>query len=201
MTILHALLVVRVTMLVTAVTSLYHFTILLFTWEITIMSKYILHYFTMTYQTCIISWTYSCCQSCHIRSVYSQCHADVLKCTEQNQSHTQVSQLYGHVSFCLNVTRSSLVVTVMWFVCLLCYRISIVLTSDPGLQILMKCHLLVQFTQSSPRSSYNVLFYSISTHLPSQKASQVQWLIAYSFQENYLIHLPCLFDVPSWKFC
>ncbi len=42
------------------------------------------------------SWFYPCNKSSYIRCVYSQCHVDWLKCTEQNvnnQSLTQVSQL------------------------------------------------------------------------------------------------------------
>ncbi len=51
----------------------------------------------------------SCDKSSYIRSVYSQYHVDLLKCIEQNvnnQSLTQVSQLYVHVSFCLKVIKS-----------------------------------------------------------------------------------------------
>ncbi len=65
---------------------------------------------TQIVQACDISWArdsirwfYSCNKSSHIRSVYSQCHVDILKCTEQN---VKVSQLYVHVSFCLKVIRS-----------------------------------------------------------------------------------------------
>ncbi len=50
-------------------------------------------------------------KSSYIRYVYSQCHVDLLKCTEQNvnnQSLPQVSQFYVYVSFCLRVIRSSL---------------------------------------------------------------------------------------------
>ncbi len=56
-----------------------------------------------------ISWLYSCDKSSYIRSVYSQCPVDSLKCTEQNvnnQTLIQVSQLYVHVFFCLKVIRS-----------------------------------------------------------------------------------------------
>ncbi len=55
-----------------------------------------------------ISWLYPYNKSSCIRFVYSQCHVDWLKCTEQNvnnQNLTQVSQLYVHVSFCLKVIR------------------------------------------------------------------------------------------------
>ncbi len=55
-------------------------------------------------------WLYSCDKSSLIhRSVHSQCHVVSLKCTEQNvnnQTLTQVSQLYIHVFFCLKVIRS-----------------------------------------------------------------------------------------------
>ncbi len=56
-----------------------------------------------------VSWLYSCDKSSYIGSAYSQCHVDLLKCTEQNvnnQSLTQVSRLYVHVSFCLEIIRS-----------------------------------------------------------------------------------------------
>ncbi len=56
-----------------------------------------------------ISWLYSCDKSSYIRFVYSQYHADQLKCTEQNvynQSLTQILQLYVHIFFCLKVIRS-----------------------------------------------------------------------------------------------
>ncbi len=58
-----------------------------------------------------ISWLYSCDKSSYIRSVYSQCHVDSLKYTDQNVNNknvTQVSKLYVHVSFCLNGIRSCL---------------------------------------------------------------------------------------------
>ncbi len=47
------------------------------------------------------------CDRSYIWSVYSQCHADLLKCTEQNvnnQNVRQVSQLY--VPFCFKESRS-----------------------------------------------------------------------------------------------
>ncbi len=53
-----------------------------------------------------IKWLYSCNQSSYIRPVYSQCHVLLLKCTEQNvnnQTLTQVSQLYVLVLICLKV--------------------------------------------------------------------------------------------------
>ncbi len=56
-----------------------------------------------------ISWLNSCDKSSYIRCVYSQWHLDLLKCTEpniNNQSITQVSQLYVHISLCLKVIRS-----------------------------------------------------------------------------------------------
>ncbi len=56
-----------------------------------------------------IRWLYSCDNSSHMRSVYSQCHVILLKCTEQNvnnQTLIQVSQLYFQVFFCLKVIRS-----------------------------------------------------------------------------------------------
>ncbi len=55
-----------------------------------------------------ISWLYLCNKSSYIRSVYSQCHVDSLKCTEQNvnnQTPTQVAQCYVHVSFCLKLRK------------------------------------------------------------------------------------------------
>ncbi len=63
-------------------------------------------YFSFTRES--ISWLYSCDKSVYISSVYSQCHVDLLKCTElnvNNQRHIQVSQLYVHVSCCLKVIR------------------------------------------------------------------------------------------------
>ncbi len=54
-------------------------------------------------------WLYSCDKSSYIRSVYSQCHLVLLKCTEQNgnnQTLTQISQLYVHIFICLTVIRS-----------------------------------------------------------------------------------------------
>ncbi len=45
----------------------------------------------------------------YIMSVYSQCHVVLLKYTEQNvnnQTLTQVSQIYVHIFFCLKVIRS-----------------------------------------------------------------------------------------------
>ncbi len=42
-----------------------------------------------------ISWLYSCDKSTYIRSVYNQCHVDLLKCTDQNinnETLTQVSE-------------------------------------------------------------------------------------------------------------
>ncbi len=56
-----------------------------------------------------IRWFYSCDKSFYIRSVHSQCHVVLLKCTERNvnnQTLTQVSQLYVHVFFCVKVIRS-----------------------------------------------------------------------------------------------
>ncbi len=56
-----------------------------------------------------ISWLYSKVKPSYIRSVYSQYYVDLFKCIEQNvnnQSLTQVSQLYVHISFCLKVIRS-----------------------------------------------------------------------------------------------
>ncbi len=56
-----------------------------------------------------ISWLHSCDKSSYIRSVCSQCHVDSLAGTEQkvnNQTLTQVSQLYVHVSFSLKVISS-----------------------------------------------------------------------------------------------
>ncbi len=47
--------------------------------------------------------------SSYIRSVYDQCHVVLLKYTEQNvnnQTLTQVSQLYAHVFVCFKVIRS-----------------------------------------------------------------------------------------------
>ncbi len=49
----------------------------------------------------LISWIYSCNTYSYIRSVYNQCHVDSLKYTDQNvnnQTLTQVTQLYVHVS-------------------------------------------------------------------------------------------------------
>ncbi len=49
---------------------------------------------------------YPCNKPSSIRFVYIQYHTDNLKCTEQNvnnQTLTQVSQLYVHVSFCLKL--------------------------------------------------------------------------------------------------
>ncbi len=63
----------------------------------------------VTWSKALIRWLYSYDTSSYIRSVYSQCHVDSLKCTEQNvnnQTLTQVSQLYVHISFCLKVIRS-----------------------------------------------------------------------------------------------
>ncbi len=51
-----------------------------------------------------IKWLYSFDKSSYIRSVYSQRHVVLLKCTEHNLNHQtfiQVSQLYVHVFFCL----------------------------------------------------------------------------------------------------
>ncbi len=51
-----------------------------------------------------IRWLYSCDKSSYISSIDSKCHVVVLKFTEQNvnnQTLTQVSQLYVHVFFCL----------------------------------------------------------------------------------------------------
>ncbi len=51
-----------------------------------------------------ISWLHSCDKSSYINCVYSQCHVDSLACTVQNvnnQTLTQVSQLYVHLAFCL----------------------------------------------------------------------------------------------------
>ncbi len=70
-----------------------------------------------------ISWLYSCNTSSYIRSVYIQWHVVLLRCTDQivnNQTLTQVLQLYVHVFFCLEVIRSwskyaNLWVMVMWF--------------------------------------------------------------------------------------
>ncbi len=48
-------------------------------------------------------------KSSDIRSLYSQCNVDLLKCSEQNvnnESFAQVSQLYVHISCCLEVIRS-----------------------------------------------------------------------------------------------
>ncbi len=56
-----------------------------------------------------IRWLYSSNKSSYIRSVYSQCHVELFKCIDQNgnnQAHTQISQLYVHVSVCLKVIRS-----------------------------------------------------------------------------------------------
>ncbi len=56
-----------------------------------------------------ISWFDSCDKYSYIRSVYSQCHVDSLKYTDQNvhnQTLTQVSQLYVYISFCLKVIGS-----------------------------------------------------------------------------------------------
>ncbi len=56
-----------------------------------------------------IRWLYSRDKSSYISSVYSQCHVVILKCTEQNvnnQTLTQVSQLYVHVYICLTAIRS-----------------------------------------------------------------------------------------------
>ncbi len=54
-------------------------------------------------------WLYSCDKSSYIRSVYCQSQVVLLKCTEQNvnnQTLTQVLQLYVHVFFCFKVIRS-----------------------------------------------------------------------------------------------
>ncbi len=56
-----------------------------------------------------IRWLNSCNKSSSSRSVYSQCHVVLLKCTEQNvnnQTLTRISQLYVHIFFCLKVVRS-----------------------------------------------------------------------------------------------
>ncbi len=56
-----------------------------------------------------IRWFYSWDKSSYIRSVHSQCHVALLKCTEQNvnnQTLTQVSQLYVHHFLCLRVIMS-----------------------------------------------------------------------------------------------
>ncbi len=65
---------------------------------------------------------YSCDKSSYNRSVYSQFHVYSLKYTDQNinnQTLTQIWQLYVHISFCLDVV-SSLVVMVMWFAWVIC---------------------------------------------------------------------------------
>ncbi len=63
-----------------------------------------------SYSSNSISYLYSCDKSSYIKSVYSQCHVvNSLKYTDQNvnnQTLTQVSQLYVHVSFCLKVIKS-----------------------------------------------------------------------------------------------
>ncbi len=64
-----------------------------------------------------VSWIYSCDKSFYITSVYSQCYVDSLKYTVQNvnnQTLTQVSQLYVHVSFCLKVIRPWLNLPICW---------------------------------------------------------------------------------------
>ncbi len=65
---------------------------------------------------------YSCDKFSYNRPVYSQFHVYSLKYTDQNinnQTLTQIWQLYVHISFCLDVV-SSLVVMVMWFAWVIC---------------------------------------------------------------------------------
>ncbi len=53
-----------------------------------------------------IRWFYSCDKSSYIRSVYSQCHVDSLKCIEQNVNDRSLRTLYLCVFFGLKVIRS-----------------------------------------------------------------------------------------------
>ncbi len=60
-------------------------------------------------QACKTAESIHAIKSSYIRAIYSYCYADLLKCPEQNvsdQSLTQVSQHYVHVSFCFKVIRS-----------------------------------------------------------------------------------------------
>ncbi len=110
-----------------------------------------------------ISRFYSCDTSSYIMFVYCQCHVDSLKCTEQNvnnQTLTQVSHYYVHVSFCLEVFRACpLVIMGMSFACLYnLYYLNFGQIWPPPLCILTKsecqlldCHMLTSSCAATSR--------------------------------------------------
>ncbi len=69
--------------------------------------SYLLIYLFVSVSVRYLTGLYSCDKSYYMRSVYSQCYVELLKCTEQNnQNLTQVSQLYVHISYWLEIIRS-----------------------------------------------------------------------------------------------